>query len=75
MRKEVPSIKKCRLRSKKRHFHLDGSIKREKFRLYNAYPTDHHNIHIGYTSVSTNTKCYQHFYKALNYVGGKDKYF
>ena len=33
MRKEVPSIKKCRLRSKKRHFHLDGSIKREKFRL------------------------------------------
>ena len=33
MRKEVPSIKKCRLRSKKRHFHLDGSIKREKFRF------------------------------------------
>ena len=36
MRKEVPSIKKCRLRSKKRHFHLDGSIKREKFRFKSA---------------------------------------
>ena len=34
MRKEVRSIKKCRLRSRKRHFHLDGSINHEKFRVY-----------------------------------------
>ena len=32
-RKEVRSIKKCRLRSRKRHFHLDGSINHEKFRI------------------------------------------
>ena len=37
MRKEVRSIKKCRLRSRKRHFHLDGSINHEKFRLYVIY--------------------------------------